>query len=1233
MADLDIGFEILENTVGDGGADAIEGIADVTGDAQAQAVGVENAELGEAAEGFTIDLNGGDDTIDGTASATANQQASADGIRTIGSTQLDDGADRIQGIGEATTAVDGEITLATGVNNTNGGSVDLGDGNNTVSGEGNATGVGNSQVESYGILTTDTVAGAGDDQFDGTTVADGGNLGTASGIRVGTFEDNTIAVEGGEPLPNEAGTLDAGDGANTLNGTGTATTTSSGDNVLFNDVNGILVDVDSELTTGSDADTITGSGTTIDDGVGGGNFLTLNALSADGVEARGDIATGGGNDVIDGVGVGEATNSFAVVEGVDIGFGNNLNNALGGNDNLVDVAPTVDLGSGNDRIVGSGKSTVDGDEAATITAGIQNVGTVRAGSGKDTLQGSAESVVVGGANGIRGAIADGIQNFVINDALGVDQDGTIDLGAGNDVVKADASAVIDDLSAFATGFAGGTLRAGTGNDTIDGSANASGGDEVGSTGVFFVDANTDAGNDQIIGNANAVGAASTDARGISVGLSDIDDDSLQNPDDSSAVQAAQVGRLETGTGKDTLRGSADVTVSAQDGDEIFFAGANGIVNDGGTLEQLENLLGAETFALLSQIQRGEVEDPAVIEQVEAAVREILPEIETSTLDTGSGDDELIANVTLNVEQDGQGADDDLEVIGDGLENAGDVLLGSGNDSVNSTVSVDTKIAGAKGLADALDNSSVGIITGLNQEINTETVFDLGAGNDTFTSNIEATAVDDLSAADGLGNRGTFIAGAGNDTFDLNAQSSFVLQEEKFEEQQEGIADGWENRANVFLNEGDDSVTTNADASGEGVLTIAEGLESRELFDAGGGNDRFDLTANATTGEGSLVDNLTQASGLQTEQIDEGEFFLGFGSDTVVGRATATSEAVAGTNSRGEDFTPSTFAFGITQMTADANNVNPDAGTGLLDAGTGNDVLDGVATASGQTEVASFGLLLENTLTDTGNDTLKGKATADSGDTTQATGIAVGLAEDVFLKTNSRGQNYGLGAEAGALKTGDGDDKLRATAQASAALRAVARGIDGANGDINLGSGNDAITAEATANTTSEGGTRDAVGIFGGNIKTGNGADTIEARSNKRLVGSSDVVLDGGQGLGGNVNIDLESGNDTLFGFGEANADGGSGQDTLQFEFSLSEFVTGGGTVDFAETLAFTFDETTLQANNFERFEFNVGSSIGSGSSDNATTFSTNSFEDDSTAVESFDSVNALEQAIQAIEVA
>ena len=733
----------------------------------------------------------------------------------------------------------------------------------------------------------------------------------------------------------------------------------------------------------------------------------------------------------------------------------------------------------------NGNNTIRALDARAI--GIENSSVIDTHGGEDLIEGQ------GTALGVESAEAFGILNEgKIN--TGDDTDRVIGLasatGLSGNPVNGDAIAL--GYSEVDSNFQTGNLNTGSGNDEVKGTAIAKGKEDVGAFGLLLTDVDTNDDDDTLIGMATAEGIAATDARGISVGVSDIDDDTLFNPEHSSI--RAEVGQLFTGPGNDVLKGTSHVVaVQADPNEDIFFAGSNGIVVDGPIEEQLFKLL---------------AENPG------ASVEDILDQLDTSTLKTGAGQDRLIANVTLDVTgglQAVQGGDPDLEVIADGIENAGTLDLGADDDFVSSTVTL-TASGGAKGLADALDNSSVGIITGLGVEVNDFTLFDLGDGNDSFVSDISATVTGDLAAADGLGNRGVFKAGTGDDSFDLKANALFK-RDNIGGDQEEGIADGWENRNDVFLGAGNDHVTANALARGNGILTIAEGIESRDLFDAGTGNDSFDLTATASSTADVLDENLTQAAGFQTEQIDSGELLLGDGNDSIIGRGTAL-----GRNNT------STFGFGITQMTADLNN--PDD-PGLLDTSadivtTDNDTLDGIGFAESKQDTAAFGLLFSNATTGIGRDILRGEATANSPIFADARGIAVGLGEDLLVKFNSLGQQSGLRAETGMLHTGDDDDSITGIATATTVstgtlTRNDANGvIVDLNGTLKTGSGNDTVTGTATATDNGVGGADSAVigdGIDNrGNFYTDIGDDVIigtgeaHARNARAIAGGIDNGL-------------------------------------------------------------------------------------------------------------------------------
>ncbi|MEO1186420.1 MAG: hypothetical protein AAFX46_17820 [Cyanobacteria bacterium J06636_27] len=242
------------------------------------------------------------------------------------------------------------------------------------------------------------------------------------------------------------------------------------------------------------------------------------------------IADVTGNDLIEG-----DANANAVDEARAIGVENaEFGDAANGF--------TINLDSDNNLIKGVATAQSEGEAFAD---GIRNTGVIR-GDGFNLLKGVGRSITTG--------------------------DGETSMSVG--INSAD----------------GGVIKGGDGEDILDGTADALGVDAVGAFGVLVTDVDTKGNSDLIKGSASAQGFSTTDARGISIGLSDIDDDTLANPELNIPLAIAggytQVGNLMTGSGNDTLLGEAKVNVAALDGDEIFFAGANGIVNDGGNLRQI-----------------------------------------------------------------------------------------------------------------------------------------------------------------------------------------------------------------------------------------------------------------------------------------------------------------------------------------------------------------------------------------------------------------------------------------------------------------------------------------------------------------------------------------------------------------------------------------------------------------------------------------------------------------------
>ena len=72
MNNLDIGFEVIADVTGN---DLIEGDANANAVDEARAIGVENAEFGKIANGFTINLDSENNLIEGTAKAESQGEA------------------------------------------------------------------------------------------------------------------------------------------------------------------------------------------------------------------------------------------------------------------------------------------------------------------------------------------------------------------------------------------------------------------------------------------------------------------------------------------------------------------------------------------------------------------------------------------------------------------------------------------------------------------------------------------------------------------------------------------------------------------------------------------------------------------------------------------------------------------------------------------------------------------------------------------------------------------------------------------------------------------------------------------------------------------------------------------------------------------------------------------------------------------------------------------------------
>lgn len=792
-----------------------------------------------------------------------------------------------------------------------------------------------------------------------------------------------------------------------------------------------------------------------------------------------------------------------------------------------------------------GRARATGDNHS-FAAGVEN------GSLGDDPN-SYEVTVRGTLRGTAEATSDRLRA----EANGIWNEGTIRLTTGSGVVRGSATASTEEggVRTFATGINS------SGPDSsiifdrrgrIEGSAEATGQRNTRSFGVILADVQGDDGKQEIIGNSKITTGTLGEARGVTIGLSDVTEAIIEGraPRQVATTSGnAEIGNVFLGAGDDLIEGNARVVIDANDGEFVTFAKGLGVRVDGPTLAQVEELL-STIGKDLTNFTGSDIE-------------QILSQLDTSTLDMGSGNDRIVADVSMTAAQRGVGRDDDLEIIADGFENAGTARFGDGNDSIVVNVDIDSTILGAKALAQGIDNSSVGILTALKIGLNEEVLLDMGAGDDRIVSRVTATGVNDLVATDGVGNQAVMVMGLGNDTIDVVSETTLNVVERDDTEQQSSIAHGIENRGKIYLDDpdlpggGDDLVRATAIARGNGLQTRAEAIESRALIDAGAGNDTFllDATAITDTGPNEFLDNLTQAAGLQLEQVIAGTFLLGEGDDLVDARGTAISG-----NNR------ATLAFGITQVTADRTAPGD---YGLFDAGNGDDVVRGFAdaTAVGNTQAQSHGLLFTNAFAGAGHDRFTGEATTTAGNLGTSNGVRVGVSNGNVSINGQRLPEPLLPANAqeipepGSLDLGSGQNTLIGTGQAVTSSDGVATLFSDVNGilvdidsSLTAGDGGNTITGIGEAIDQGVGGgafdfaALSAVSVDGieikGSLITGDGDDIITGNATGEVTNSF-LVSDGIDiGLGSTQNgfpvrpiVDLGNGNNQLLGNGVGTATG------------------------------------------------------------------------------------------------
>lgn len=354
------------------------------------------------------------------------------------------------------------------------------------------------------------------------------------------------------------------------------------------------------------------------------------------------------------------------------------------------------------------------------------------------------------------------------------------------------------------------------------------------------------------------------------------------------------------------------------------------------------------------------------------------------------------------------------------------------------------------------------------------------------------------------------------------------------------ANGINNKGSISTNKGRDIVrgTAKANVVAQGSA-VSEAIAYAKQVDTG-----------AIAATFANIDVNAVANGIK----NSGTLGTGKGNDSVDGdidasiAAVATAQADAAAIVEGIAQAPmddnlEAFAFAIAQSIANAEI----SATGINNRGgkittaKGGDAINAIATS----DSATFSEASTSTLAAA---TLENQALA------IAVAEAIATVQDKAIAINNK---------KGIINMGRGGDTIKATA--NAVDKAIA--IENNNGRIQTGAGADII--EANANGGSE-----SYGIFGGTIQTGDGADRVDASS-----------------FGGGVNIKMGKGKDFVEGFGDAVVNGGNGFDILSLDsFTKDDFNISLGATNKNE-VSFERDGISMNATNFEQFNFGNGNTI------------------------------------------
>jgi|GEM_PF-259753 len=967
-----------------------------------------------------------------------------------------------------------------------------------------------------------------DEVINGSVGSDYLNGGDGNDTLVGSSGDDTLVGGTGND------SLDGGSGNDTYafdNGWGvdTITDSSGSDTVDFTNIAGNLtIDLNADnVSQGSN--TVSWSGNSIENAVGGYNNDTITGTSGanylDGGSGDDSISAGAGDDTVVG-GTGNDT--------LDGGTGNNtysFDNNWGQDSISGDAGTgTVDFSLVSNNLAinltsGTGDEVTDGTNTVNWSGDI--IENAVGGSGNDTITGSSgDNVLEGGAGNDSLAGGSGNDTYVFNPGFGQD---TINDSAGANTLS--LAGLVDDITlnlATATSYTDSTgdsvswgsgnianLVTGFGNDTLTGSSgnNTLAGGLGNDTYVF----NPGFGQDTIVENTDE-GTDTVDlsaiANALTVNLTSSASDEVTDGTNTVNWDGSNIENVIGGSGNDSITGNAS--------DNVITGGQGNDTLAGGT--------GNDTYIFAN----GFGQDTIVENSGEG----------TDTVDLSAVTSALTINLTSSSSDEVTDGTNTINWSGDNIENA---IGGTGNDTITGNAG-DNVITGGLG-----DDSLMG-----------------GSGNDTyvFAGNFGNDTISDAS---------------GNNTLDFSALDNTqvvsinLASGTSFTQGSNTVNWTLGDIKNISSGAGNDALTGSSDdnqlIAGAGNDTLTAGT-GNDLLNGGDGNDTYALVS------GFGNDTISDASGNNTLDL------TGITSNITMDLTTATSFSDG-------SHTASWGTVGVLEnvlggsgndnLTGDENDnvLSGGTGTDTLSGGDGNDtyrfvnswgsdsIVDSATTTSNNTVDLSAvtSALTINLTSSSGDEITDGTNTANWSDDAISNAIG-GSGNDTI--TGSSGDNYLVGgAGDDSLTGGDGNDVLAGGTGNDA--------LDGGSGDdfyiVNVGDGDDTITDSSGNDTLDLRGfsTNDAINLASAssftdgtstidwttgqieNLITGSGNDQLTANSAGSLLNAGD----------GNNTLTSGSGNDTLM--------GGSGNDLYQFSDSWGkDYLSdsdGTNTVDLSATTA------------------------------------------------------------------